>query len=60
MKTCQDVYMEPEIFRYDNCVIRVHRPILSDEERKRRIEQIKRAAISLITEAEKNKEKLFV
>lgn len=60
MKTCQDVYMEPEVFRYNNCVIRVHRPILSDEERKQRVEQIKRATISLIAGSEKNKENLFV
>lgn len=38
-------------------IIRVHRPELTEEERARRMEQIRRAAIRLIlaTEAAKNK-----
>ena len=55
MRTCQDIYMEPEVFHHNNCIVRVYRPILSVEERERRIEQIKKAAVSLIIEAEKNK-----
>jgi hypothetical protein len=41
-----------------NAIIRVHRPVLSPEERARRIEQIKKAAAQLIvaTETEKRKE----
>ena len=55
MKKSQDVYMEPEVFHYDNCTVKVYRPILSEEERERRMEQIKKAAIALCIEAEKTR-----
>ena len=58
MKKCQDVYMEPEIIRCDNCIARVYRPILTDEERERRMERIKKAAADLIMSAERSKNKL--
>ncbi|MBE6714937.1 MAG: hypothetical protein E7575_06645 [Ruminococcaceae bacterium] len=57
MKKCQDVYMEPEVYRHNNCIVRVYRPILTEEERARRMEAIKKAAIDLIIATEKSKAK---
>ena len=56
-KKCQDVYGELEIFYYPNAVVKVYRPILTEEERKRRMERIKQAAIRLILSTEENKRK---
>lgn len=55
MKKCQDVYMEPEVYHHNNCIVRVYRPILAEEERARRMEEIKKAAVALVIEAERNK-----
>ena len=55
MKKSQDIYMEPEVYHYDNCIVRVYRPILTEEERARRMEEIKKAAIALLIESEKSK-----
>lgn len=57
MKKSQDVYMEPEILHLDNCTVRVFRPILTDEERERRMERIKKAAAELLMSVERNKQK---
>ena len=56
-KKCQDVYGEPEIFYYPNAVVKVYRPILTEEERERRMERIKEAAVRLILSVEENKRK---
>ena len=56
-KKCKDVYGEPEIFYYPNAVVKVYRPIFTEEERKRRMERIKQAAIRLILSTEENKRK---
>ena len=56
-KKCQDVYGEPEIFYYPNAVVIVYRPILTEEERERRMERIKEAAVRLVLSAEENKRK---
>ena len=45
MKKCQDVYMEPIVHHYDNCIVRVYKPILTEEERERRTEEIKKALV---------------
>ncbi len=55
MKNSQDVYMEPEVYHYNNCTVRVYRPILTEEERARRMEEIKKAVIALLIENEKSK-----
>ena len=57
MKTCHDVYMEPEVYHYNNCTVRVFRPILTEEERARRMEEIKKATVDLIIATEKSKAK---
>lgn len=43
-----DIYGEPEIIKYKNIVATVHSPILTEEERKRRMERVKQAAIRLV------------
>ena len=55
MMKSQDVYMEPEIYHYNNCTVRVFRPILTDEERERRMEKIKKAAAEFIIATERAK-----
>ena len=56
MKKSQDIYMEPEVYHYDNCIVRVYRPILTEEERERRMEAIKKAAVDLVIAAERAKQ----
>ena len=50
-----DVYGEPTIIRKNNIVARVYSPILTVEERERRMERIKNASIRLILSKEDNK-----
>lgn len=44
----RDSYMEPTVIKKPNATIRVCRPILTEEERKRRMAQIERAAVALL------------
>ena len=44
----EDVYGEPEVFVYKNITSLVYRPILTDEERAKRMERIKQAAVNLV------------
>lgn len=48
-----DIYGEPEIIRKGNIVAKVYSPILTDEEREKRMEKIKQAAIRLVLSKEK-------
>ena len=57
MKKSQDTYMESEVYHYNNCTVRVFRPILTEEERARRMEAIKKAAVDLVIAAERAKQK---
>lgn len=43
-----DIYGEPEIIRYKNIIATVYSPILTEEERNKRMERIKQAAIRLV------------
>lgn len=47
-----DRYGEPEIIRKNNIVAKVYSPILTEEERARRMEKIKQAAVRLVLSAE--------
>ena len=47
-----DVYGEPEIIRKNNIVATVYSPILTEEERERRMERIKQACVRLVLSAE--------
>lgn len=55
MKKSQDVYGEPIIIERPKAIIRVYRPILTDEERARRMKQIHDAAAALLMDVEKRK-----
>ena len=50
-----DVYGEPEIIKHKNIVAKVYSPILTDEERERRYELIKQAAVRLVLSQEETK-----
>jgi hypothetical protein len=52
-----DIYGEPEIIKYKNIVATVYSPILTDEERKRRMEKIKQAAVRLVLSKEVKNDK---
>ena len=43
-----DVYGEPEVIQFKNAVVTVYSPIISDEERARRMELIKQATARLV------------
>ena len=44
----KDKYSEPKTFNYPNAVIKVYSPILTEEERKRRMERIAKSAERLL------------
>ena len=48
-----DVYGEPTIMKKGNIIARVYSPILTEEERNKRMERIIQASISLVLSAEK-------
>lgn len=48
MQKAQDVYQEPIILNLKNATVRVFRPVLSDEERERRMKIIHDAAADLL------------
>lgn len=52
-----DVYGEPVIVTEGYITARVYSPILTEEERNRRLEAVKRAAISLLLSMEEQEEK---
>lgn len=43
-----DTYKEVRTFHYSNAVVRVHIPDLTEEERNRRLEAVKKAAAALL------------
>ena len=43
-----DVYGEPVIIKKGNIVAKVYSPILTEEEREKRMEKIKQAAVRLV------------
>lgn len=45
----QDTYTEPKTFTYPGIVVKVSSPILTDDERKRRMAQIAKSAERLLT-----------
>lgn len=49
----QDTYGEPTVFEYPNAIVRVYRPILSDEEQARRMRQVYKAAEELLKDVQK-------
>lgn len=57
MKGQQDVYGEPQIFKFPGMTVRVYRPILTDEERARRMKEIEKAAAAVIISLYKAEER---
>lgn len=49
----QDVYGEPRILQYPGITVRVYSPILTDEERARRMKMIEEAAAAVIIAQDK-------
>lgn len=49
----KDIYGEPTVIRKGNIVARCFTPILTDEERERRMERVKQASIRLVLAQEK-------
>ena len=43
-----DTYGEPKTIEFPNAVVKVYSPILTEEERKRRMEQIAKSAANLL------------
>lgn len=52
-----DIYGEPEIIKYKNFNAKVYSPILTDEEKERRMELVKQAAVRLVLAHEETKGK---
>ena len=52
-----DTYGEPDIIEGNNIVAYVYSPILTDEEKERRYEEIKQAAVRLVLSKEQRKDK---
>lgn len=46
----QDTYKEVRTFNFPNCIVRVHIPDLTEEERERRMKAIHNAAADLLKE----------
>lgn len=51
----QDVYGEPRVFKFPGLTAYVYQPILTDEERARRMKIIEAAAAAVLIEQEKLK-----
>ena len=51
-----DTYGEPDIIEGNNIVAYVYSPILTDEERDRRYEEIKQASVRLVLSKEQRKD----
>lgn len=48
MSKKKDTYSEPKIIEYPNAVVRVYSPILTSEEREKRMKEIGKAAAQLL------------
>lgn len=55
----EDTYYPPTIVKGKNFVATVHRPILTDEERERRMDIIKKAAVNLVCEGIERETSVF-
>ncbi len=53
----QDVYGEPSVFKFPGMTVRVYQPILTDEERARRMKRIEAAAAAVLIEQEQRRRK---
>lgn len=44
MKQVQDQYMEPQVMTFPGVIVKVHRPVLDEAEREKRMKRIHKAA----------------
>ena len=54
-RKCNDVYGEEKVYYYPGAIVRVRRPILTEEERARRMKIIEKAAADLLMAAYRKK-----
>ena len=54
MKQVQDRYQEPQTMIFPGVIVKVHRPVLDEEERERRMERIRKAAERVLIASIKN------
>ena len=54
MKKTEDTHIEPVVFTYPGMTVRVHRPILTDEERARRMKALHDACAALLKSGPKS------
>ena len=52
-----DIYNEPQIVNFPNMTVRVFRPILTEDERSKRMKNIHDAAARLLLSVEENKKR---
>lgn len=55
MRKCQDTYKEVKTFNYPNAVVRVHIPDITEEERERRMNELKKATARFMKAVEVQK-----
>ena len=53
----RDKYKEVRVFKYPDATVRVHIPELTDEEREKRLNALKRSAETLLREVLRNEDK---
>ena len=55
MKRDQDTYQEPQIMQFPGMTVRVHRPVLDEAEREKRMKRIRKAAERVLLASEQNR-----
>lgn len=50
-----DIYGEPEIIKYKNIIAKVYSPILTEEEKERRMTAMRKASVSMVLSKGKTK-----
>ena len=52
----KDEYILENTYHFPNAVVRVHRPVLTEEEREQRMEQFKKATAKFLMDGQNKKE----
>ena len=50
-----DIYGEPEIIKYKNIIAKVYSPIITEEEKERRLAAMRKASVSMVLSKGKTK-----
>lgn len=51
----QDVYMEPQVMTFPGMTVIVYRPVLTEEERAKRMKAVEKASAQLLRDGMKNR-----